>query len=487
MYAEKSTKHTFELKKLESALGQAEQTVSKIKQLVALRVKRLRFIEAKTNTEALGARLADALTAREKKSAALEVHVQNGLRLDERMQNCNAQVRILACRRKQELLAACRMFGQLEATKKMNDIVGQRTKLLSEIEQHTRKAEKATLSLVEITQKVTELEKRKTHMMCEIAELNVRRAGLAERLKSETVRAAALAQAEKNKNIIDAYRRVIKPKGGIADILLERARADCEKAINSVLRTAGLRLSVQIDSSFEIRHGGVDEVMRPISLASGFQKFALGIATRIALWRLAAVPLPDCFVIDEGFSSCDDQNLEALAVLIEALATGNLIPEGCVLGPDGIGMLPRLVLLVTHIEALKNRVERPLTIDIRPTGSFISNLGHGPSGGVTAPTMAPTASLAMTPVPAVKRAPSVVPPIALKRASSVKRISTAPFQSGHPLVKMLPSKEEVAEERLEPDPNRTGNVWCAACAQSLSAGRAQAHLRSAKHANSRRR
>ena len=171
----------------------------------------------------------------------------------------------------------------------------------------------------------------------------------------------------------------------------------------------------------------------PASLGSGYQKFVLSLASRLAIWRLSASPRPDAFIIDEGFGACDEENLEAMATALEALASA----------PGG----PRLIFVVSHVETLKARLERALVIESHAAGSRIAN--------------AP-------PRPVAARAPRGAIPAARARARICEPVAAAP--------------DPAAVDPLRPDAANAANVYCDVCRQSLRASWATKHLASAKHA-----
>lgn len=268
---------------------------------------------------------------------------------------------------------------------------------------------------------------------------------LAAQRAAEEEREAAFASAAARRDALRAYRAVLRPTGGIGDHLLGRARALLARRINEGLRELGARFVVAVTADFDVYHAGADAVKAcpgaadgpgadpspqspwlPVTLASGYQRFALNLAARLAIWRLSAAPRPDALIVDEGFGACDEDYLELLAAALEALA----VAPGA----------PRLIFVVSHVDALKARLapERALDIAVGPNGSRISN-SAGP--GAAAPKPPPAA-----PAPA-----------------------RGPPRSG-------PGAE------LPPDVGAAGSVWCDACQQSLRAGWARKHLSSAKHA-----
>ena len=187
----------------------------------------------------------------------------------------------------------------------------------------------------------------------EITRLNVE-------ISIESVRAPQLALAEKNRSVLQSYKSVLKPNGGIGDKLLSRARTSLHTKINEALVELGSNFEINITDDFNIyQRQFTDQNWIPVSLSSGYQKFVLSLATRLSIWRLSCSPRPDAFIIDEGFGACDENYLDSMASALETLST---VPGG-----------PRLVFIVSHIDTLKTRVERPLEITVNPSGSYVSN------------------------------------------------------------------------------------------------------------------
>jgi len=191
----------------------------------------------------------------------------------------------------------------------------------------------------------------------------------------------------------------------------------------------------------------------PASLGSGYQKFALSLAARLAVWRLSASPRPDAFIIDEGFGACDEEYLEAMAAALEALASA----------PGG----PRLVFLVSHVDSLKARVERPLEITVRAGGSHVANSARLPP---EAPRRALEKQAKPRPPPPRTAAAHEFVPIGAEAGAQEQQTAADRVRPEGP------------PAQLEADPEREGSVFCAACRQSLRSAWAERHLVSAKHA-----
>ena len=275
----------------------------------------------------------------------------------------------------------------------------------------------------------------------EAASLGAKAARLDAQCAQEATRHKAWAPVDKAIRVLKAYRVVLKPAGGIADKLLERARPLVNRRINEALCELGAKFEINLTEEYDIKHRATpDAAWLSATLASGYQKFALSLATRLAVWRLTSEPRLDAFIIDEGFGACDETGLEALGTALESLAET----------PGA----PRLVFVVSHIDALKARLNTALEIQTRPGGNLVANSVRN--------------GLFCDPIHRV----AVSEEAALKK-EAIKAALTAAKQA--------------AIESLPPDPSAPGKLRCDACKASISTGQARRHLTSAKHAAAMRR
>jgi len=258
------------------------------------------------------------------------------------------------------------------------------------------------------------MQEREHHMVREIARLT-------EDLNREEARSLAHDIASRRQGAMRAYRAVLRPSGGIADALLERGRAALGREINAALRELGAQFSATITKKYDVTVTAwtAKAPTLPASLGSGYQKFVLSLAARLAIWRLSASPRPDAFVVDEGFGSCDEDYLESIAVALESLAAS----------PSG----PKLVFLVSHVDALKVRVERALEIEVMPSCSRVSNSAQ---------------------------------------AYNNVMLPSGPGENNGAVM---------VENTLIPDPENVGKLYCEICRQSLRLAWGAKHLSSKKH------
>jgi len=79
---------------------------------------------------------------------------------------------------------------------------------------------------------------------------------------------------------------------------------------------------------------------RIIELCSGMEKMIASIAIRVALTNVSSLPKTDLFIIDEGFGSLDETNVEACNRLLASLKR-----------------YFKTVIVITHVEGVKDAAD----------------------------------------------------------------------------------------------------------------------------------
>ena len=153
---------------------------------------------------------------------------------------------------------------------------------------------------------------------------------------------------------------------GLQAMLIEAALPELENEANRLLaRLSDGRMHVRLQTQREKRSGGVQEVLdiiiadelgsRPYELYSGGEAFRVDLSLRIALSRLlarrAGAALQALF-IDEGFGTQDAQGRESL---VDAL---HMIQDEFA-----------LILVITHIDELKDHFPVRILVEKTPQGS----------------------------------------------------------------------------------------------------------------------
>lgn len=131
---------------------------------------------------------------------------------------------------------------------------------------------------------------------------------------------------------------------GIKTIVIKKHIASVIQAANDLLASQSFTLETQIDDSglsLLLRKG---KLTQPVSMGSGFQKFAVSLVLRLAL--CAVLPHTADFIIyDEGFGVADKHNIAKIRDLFAEVKNRY-----------------RFMFIVSHVEALQAAIECPLWI-----------------------------------------------------------------------------------------------------------------------------
>ncbi|MBI5715514.1 MAG: SMC family ATPase, partial [Chloroflexi bacterium] len=157
-------------------------------------------------------------------------------------------------------------------------------------------------------------------------------------------------------------------KRGVPAMIIEAAVPEIENKANELLQrmTAG-RMNVRFETQRETQAGDVRETLdikisdelgtRPYENYSGGEQFRVNFAIRIALSQLLARRAGaqlQTLIVDEGFGSQDAQGREKLVAAINSIA-------------DDF----RLILVITHIDELKDAFPAQITVTKTGEGSVV--------------------------------------------------------------------------------------------------------------------
>ena len=93
-----------------------------------------------------------------------------------------------------------------------------------------------------------------------------------------------------------------------------------------------------------IKHPGHDA--RPIEMGSGAEKTISAMAIRLALLNVSTLPKSDVFILDEPGTALDEDNMEGFIRILDMITTQF-----------------KTVLLISHLETLKDTVDKQITIE----------------------------------------------------------------------------------------------------------------------------
>ena len=142
------------------------------------------------------------------------------------------------------------------------------------------------------------------------------------------------------------YNGILDDKKGIPMLLLARNIKTFTNSVNQVLvYCTDMQIEMNnVDFSMYIKNGTASQ-KEPIDLGSGYQKFIISLACRIALANISNTPLLDGIIIDEGFTYLDANNIENALEFLHKLSRYH-----------------KLLFIITHLDAMQNSIDRPMAI-----------------------------------------------------------------------------------------------------------------------------
>lgn len=146
-------------------------------------------------------------------------------------------------------------------------------------------------------------------------------------------------------------------KKGIPSIILRSQLPIINQEIEKILRNIvefSVEFELDDDSNFMDIYINYGKSKRLIELCSGMEKTIASIAIRVALSNITTLPKPDFFILDEGFGTLDAYQLEACGRLLQSLKN-----------------YFKFVIVITHVDFLKDYVDTTIEIEKRDNNSYV--------------------------------------------------------------------------------------------------------------------
>lgn len=157
-----------------------------------------------------------------------------------------------------------------------------------------------------------------------------------------------IQNAKKVESEYKAYESYVKSvsRDGIQYEIITNTIPQIEKEINSILnQIVEFTAKLEIDGKNVVPYIVYEDKKWIMSLTSGFEKFVLSMAIRVALINISNLPRPNFLVLDEGFGVIDPQNLPSMQTLFSFLKSNF-----------------DFIIIVSHLDALRDMVDSHLEI-----------------------------------------------------------------------------------------------------------------------------
>jgi len=161
-----------------------------------------------------------------------------------------------------------------------------------------------------------------------------------------------IADAERDYIAYDIFVKATHPNGISYEVIksmLPVINDEIQKVLSSIVEFQVFFAEDADKLEIYLKHPNYDP--RPLSMGSGAEKTIASMAVRLALISVSSLPKSNIFVLDEPATSLDAEHMEGFTRLLQM-----------------IKVQFKTVLLITHLESLKDVVD--MTIDIDKTDGY---------------------------------------------------------------------------------------------------------------------
>jgi len=145
----------------------------------------------------------------------------------------------------------------------------------------------------------------------------------------------------------DLYMRCMHPNGIAFDVIKRKLPVINEEIAKMLANIVDFEVFFEDDGrrlDIFIKHENYDP--RPLEMGSGAEKTIAAMAIRLALLSVSSLPKSDLFILDEPGTALDEENMQGFIAIL-----------------DLIKSYFKTVLLISHLDSLKDCVDMQITID----------------------------------------------------------------------------------------------------------------------------
>ena len=190
----------------------------------------------------------------------------------------------------------------------------------------------------------------------EILELYKQHGSLEQQLDNLISQEEELQEAREAYSAYDLFMRCTHPNGISYDIIKRKLPFINEEIAKCLANIVDFEIYFENDGrklDIFIKHPRYEA--RPLELGSGAEKTIASMAIRLALLSVSNLPKGDLFILDEPGTALDEENMEGFVRILEL-----------------IKLRFKTVLLISHVDSLKDCADMQLVIDKKKGFAFIN-------------------------------------------------------------------------------------------------------------------
>jgi len=176
--------------------------------------------------------------------------------------------------------------------------------------------------------------------------------------KIENLREAEkeLADLQKRYAAYDLFMRCMHSSGIAYDIIKKKLPVINEEIAKVLANIVDFEIFFEDDGkkmNVFIKHPKHEA--RPLEMGSGAEKTLAAMAIRLSLLSVSSLPKGDLFILDEPGTALDEENMEGFIRILELIKT-----------------YFKTVLLISHLDSLKDCVDTQITIEKNGDYAFVN-------------------------------------------------------------------------------------------------------------------
>ena len=168
-----------------------------------------------------------------------------------------------------------------------------------------------------------------------------------EKIKNLEEQAELLEDYRSQYSAYDLYMQCMHSNGIAFDIIKKKLPVINEEIAKTIANIVDFNIFFEVDGNkieIFIKHPKHDP--RPLEMGSGAEKTIAAMAIRMALLTVSSMPKGDIFILDEPGTALDEENMEGFIRILELIKVNF-----------------KTVLLISHLDSLKDCVDMQIVID----------------------------------------------------------------------------------------------------------------------------
>jgi len=203
--------------------------------------------------------------------------------------------------------------------------------------------------------KLSTLENKDRNLDNEAKFLYKRLGSLEQKKENLREQQAELIKLQEEYSAYDLYLKCMHSNGIAYDIIKSKLPVINEEISKFLINIVDFGIFFEDDGkrlNIHIQHLGQDS--RPLEMGSGAEKTIAAMAIRLALLSVSNLPKGDVFILDEPGTALDEENMEGFTRMLEMIKSHF-----------------KTVLLISHLETLKDCVDTQIIIEEKDGHAFV--------------------------------------------------------------------------------------------------------------------